>query len=191
MLERCQALKPTIRNLSDEMHSYYQSIAIAQSLHWLDDVIHRINPAAARTSSASKPPLVPLDTSSHRGGGGPKQDRALQKAVPRRVRHRMGLQPRNPLAHFEESLPSLLGRPVLRFDWSQRPDAYTELVESIIRELCSGDRCSSKVPALPLTPLQQYLLELLGHEYIHSRLFCSNTRFLCLVCDLLCDWPMS
>ncbi|KIS66468.1 uncharacterized protein UMAG_11579 [Mycosarcoma maydis] len=96
VLERCQALKPTIRNLSDEMHSYYQSIAIAQSLHWLDDVIHRIDPAAARASSASKPPLVPLDTSSHRGGGGPKQDRALQKAVPRRASSSNGLAATEP-----------------------------------------------------------------------------------------------
>ena len=189
MLERFQALESTIRNLSDEMRSYYQSFA--QLLHWLEDVFRRIYPAAAHAASATKPPLGPLDTSSHRGGGGPKRDRALQKPFRDELRHRMGLQPRDPLPPFEESPPSLHGGPALRFDWSQRPDAYTELVESIIRELCSGDRCSSKVPALPLTPLQQYLLELLGHEYIHSRLFCSNTRFLCLVCDLLCDWPMS
>ena len=87
MLERCQALEPTIRNLSDEMRSYYQSIT--QSLHWLDDVIHRIDPTAARAASATNPPLVPLETSSHRGGGGPKRDRALQKPFRDRLRHQI------------------------------------------------------------------------------------------------------
>ena len=78
VLERCQALEPTIRNLSDEMRSYYQSIT--QSLHWLDDVIPSIDPAAAPAASATKPPLVPFETSSHRGGGGPKRDRTLTTA---------------------------------------------------------------------------------------------------------------
>ena len=78
VLERCQALESTIRNLSVEMRSYYQSIA--QSLHWLDDVIPSIDPAAAPAASATKPPLVPFETSSHRGGGGPKRDRTLTTA---------------------------------------------------------------------------------------------------------------
>ena len=63
--------------------------SIAQSLHWLDDVIPSIDPAAAPAASATKPPLVPFETSSHRGGGGPKRDRALQEPFRDRLRHQI------------------------------------------------------------------------------------------------------
>ncbi|KIS66433.1 uncharacterized protein UMAG_05426 [Mycosarcoma maydis] len=87
VLERFQALESTIRNLSDEMRSYYQSIA--QSLHWLDNVIPHIYPAAARAASATNPPLVPLDTSSHRGVRRRWSQTRLQKPFRDELRHRI------------------------------------------------------------------------------------------------------
>lgn len=129
--QQCHQLQQDFEDLRDDREG------IVCSLHWLDETIRRLHPAAALAGvTTTRPPLPFLDT-PHKGGGGPKHLLPLQIPFKDELCHQMGLCSSDPLPPFEDPAPTLHGAPVLCFDWSKPTSHYKGLVKDILGELIS------------------------------------------------------